>query len=95
MLWDLGVARRDMHDEVILRQRIAELDREFDQVLILERLDEGLVMLAENLCWTLKQVVTGKLNARSPERVQKLEGAGGGSLAISRLPSVYPLPGKT
>ena len=31
MLWDLGVARRDMHDEVILRQRIAELDREFDQ----------------------------------------------------------------
>ena len=32
MLWDLGVARRDMHDEVILRQRIAELDREFDQV---------------------------------------------------------------
>ena len=79
----------------------------FFQVLILERLDEGLVMLAENLCWTLKQVVTGKLNARSPERVQKLEGAsrwdpgvsnlkqaGGGSLALSRLPSVYPLPGK-
>ena len=31
MLWDLGGARRDMHDEVILRQRIAELDREFDQ----------------------------------------------------------------
>ena len=47
----------------------------FFQVLILERLDEGLVMLAENLCWTLKQVVTGKLNARSPGRVQKLEGA--------------------
>ena len=31
MLWDLGVARRDMLDEDILRQRIAELDREFDQ----------------------------------------------------------------
>ena len=44
------------------------------QVLILERLDEGLVMLADNLCWPLKQVVTSKLNARSPERVQKLEG---------------------
>ena len=44
------------------------------QVLILERLDEGLVMLADNLCWPLKQVVTGKLNARSPDRVQKLKG---------------------
>ena len=68
----------------------------FPQVLILERLNEGLVMLADNLCWPLKQVVTGKLNARSPDRVEKLEGAsrwvqgvsnlkqaGGGSLAIS------------
>ena len=44
------------------------------QVLILERLDEGLVMLADSLCWPLKQVVTGKLNARSPDRVQKLKG---------------------
>ena len=40
----------------------------------MERLDEGLVMLADNLCWPLKQVVTGKLNARSPDRVQKLKG---------------------
>ena len=47
----------------------------FPQVLILERLDEGLVMLADSLCWPLKQVLTGKLNARSPDRVQKLEGA--------------------
>ena len=31
MLWDLGVARRDRYDEDILRQRIDELDREFDQ----------------------------------------------------------------
>ena len=31
MLWDLGVARRDMHDEVILRHRIDELDKEFDK----------------------------------------------------------------
>ena len=31
MLWDLGIDRRDMHDDVILRQRIDELDKEFDQ----------------------------------------------------------------
>ena len=31
MLWDLGIDRRDMHDDVILKQRIDELDEEFDQ----------------------------------------------------------------
>ena len=108
MLWDLGVARRDMLDEDILRQRIAELDREFDQarcwfcllitwdksqVLILEKLDEGLVMLADNLCWPLKQVVTGKLNARSPDRVQKLEGAARWVPRVSNLSDRWWQPG--
>ena len=60
----------------------------FPQVLILERFDEGLVMLADNLCWPLKQVVTGKLNARSPDRVQKLEGASRWVPGVSNLRQV-------
>ena len=63
------------------------------QVLILERLDEGLVMLADNLCWTLKQVVTSKLNARTPDRVQKLEGAARWVSGVSNLLDRWWQPG--
>ena len=42
------------NDEV--KAKVESLDQEFDQVLLLDHLDEGLVMMAENLCWSLKQV---------------------------------------
>ena len=55
-LWDLGLEVDKMREERDVRAKVQSLEQEFDQVLILEHLDQGLVMMAESLCWSLRQV---------------------------------------
>ena len=55
-LYDLGLDPGDMFENDQVKSKIVSLDEEFHQVLLLEHLDEGLVMMAENLCWSLNQV---------------------------------------
>ena len=52
--------------------KIQQLETEFDQVLILEHLDEGLVLLSHSLCWPLEKVQHAALNARKKGSTQKL-----------------------
>ena len=44
-----------------------QVESDFDLVLILERLDESLVLLADKLCWSLQDVATLKINQRYKE----------------------------
>jgi hypothetical protein len=37
------------------------------QVMIAERFDESMVLLADVLCWPLEKVVSLKVNARKPQ----------------------------
>ena len=73
MLFDLGVEPDQMKTDWRMTNVISQLDWQFDQVasssrwtiarmqvLILEKLSEGLVLLAHSLCWSLDQV-QGKL----------------------------------
>ena len=55
-LYDLGLDPGDMFENDQVKSKIVSLDEEFHQVLLLEHLDESLVMMAENLCWSLHQV---------------------------------------
>ena len=55
-LWDLGLSPESMYEDQDVKDKIKQLDDEFDQVLILEKMDEGLIVMAEALCWSLHQV---------------------------------------
>ena len=41
---------------------IKEVDENFKLVMIMERLDEGLIILSKMLCWDIDQLVNFKLN---------------------------------
>ena len=55
-LWDLGLEIEKMGEDQDVKDKIMSLDDELDQVLILEKMDESLVLLAQSLCWSLRQV---------------------------------------
>ena len=63
-LYDLGLDTEEMLEKEDVIMKIQSLDQEFDQVLILERLEESLVMMADSLCWSLAQVRFIQLNSR-------------------------------
>lgn len=71
-LRDLGVPEEQLANRTAVALRVGELEREFDQVLVLERLEEGLVLAAAALCWPLHMVVARRMNAREPARVVRL-----------------------
>ena len=58
-LYDLGLNPEEMFEQENVLRKIQSLDQEFDQVLILEKLEESLVLMAQSLCWTLDQVSCG------------------------------------
>jgi hypothetical protein len=60
-------------DPEIIQQRIEQLDDQFELVLIAERMEESLVLLADRLCWPLEYVTHLDLNVRKPERTVQLE----------------------
>ena len=55
-LWDLGLELSKMGEDQDVKDKIMSLDDELDQVLILENMDESLVLMAQSLCWSLRQV---------------------------------------
>ena len=71
-LYDLGLDTEEMFEQEDVIRKIESLDQEFDQVLILERLEESLVLMAQSLCWTLDQVRFVQLNSRQKDFVTSL-----------------------
>ena len=49
---------------LLLQKRIQELQKELDFVLLADRFDESMVLLASKLCWPLEYVRSLKINAR-------------------------------
>ena len=69
MAFDLGISVSEFDSEPqIIYQRIKQLDNQFMLVMIAERMDESLVLLADLLCWPLERVVYLVLNVRKPEK---------------------------
>ena len=46
------------------QKQISRIDEEFDFVLLSERFEESMVLLASKLCWPLDLVKSLKVNAR-------------------------------
>ncbi|XP_044097984.1 galactose-3-O-sulfotransferase 2 [Neovison vison] len=77
MWFDLGFdndARAD--DEGYVRARLADVERQFQLVLIAEHFDESMVLLRRALRWRLDDVVTFRLNSRSARNVVPLTAVG-------------------
>ena len=58
---------RRMEDQEEIDRMILQVDLQFDLVMLQDRFDESLVLLADVLCWDLKDVVTLTLNSRANE----------------------------
>lgn len=56
----------------VMEKKIQKLDDEFDLVLVAERMEESLVLLADRLCWPLEYVTHLDLNVRKPEKTVRL-----------------------
>ena len=65
MLWDLGMRpNKDLEDVHKVQKKIQALQTEFDLVMIAERMDESLVLLADLMCWSLDDVAYITQNKR-------------------------------
>ncbi|XP_023339078.1 galactosylceramide sulfotransferase isoform X2 [Eurytemora carolleeae] len=71
-LFDLGVPRDSLENNALVKEKIKEFDKQFDLVLIAEHFDEGLVLLADKLCWDLRDVRYLRQNARKLEFVSDI-----------------------
>eukprot|EP00090_Calanus_glacialis_P043574 TRINITY_DN7717_c0_g1_i3.p1 TRINITY_DN7717_c0_g1~~TRINITY_DN7717_c0_g1_i3.p1 ORF type:complete len:421 (-),score=144.99 TRINITY_DN7717_c0_g1_i3:79-1341(-) len=80
LLWDLGMPHSDMEDDQKVSEKISELDKQFDFVLLAEHFDESLVLLARLLCWDLSEVRYLKQNARKVEKVSNITAEARGQL---------------
>ncbi|TRY61264.1 hypothetical protein TCAL_07456 [Tigriopus californicus] len=63
-LWDLGLNDTAMENRTLVMQKIRDLDRQMDLVLIMERFDESLVLLSDLLCWPIDELSYLKQNER-------------------------------
>ncbi len=52
------------HLDLAAEETVRALEREFSVVLLAERMEESLVLLAHQLCWPLHNMVAFKKNAR-------------------------------
>ncbi len=64
MLWDFGLEAKFFDDEEAVRRKIAEIESEFDLILIAERFDESMLLLRDFLCLNFEDVTYLKLNSR-------------------------------
>ena len=68
LLWDLGMEREESGNATLVEEKIRQVGEQFDLVMITERFDESMVLLADLLCWPLEDV----LYIRQNERLDKL-----------------------
>ncbi|OCT59449.1 galactose-3-O-sulfotransferase 4 [Xenopus laevis] len=62
--FDLGLNSDTPFNVSLARAEVREIDRVFHLVLLSEYFDESMVLLKEELCWDLDDVVNFKLNSR-------------------------------
>ena len=62
--YDFGVRANQLNNLSAVKEKMAEIEKDFDLILIAEYFDESLVLLADHLCWNLEDMVYLKLNSR-------------------------------
>jgi hypothetical protein len=64
----MGLSPEIFDDEIAITEEIERLDREFDLVMVANRMEESMVLLKHLLNWPLENVVHLNLNRRKPEK---------------------------
>ena len=59
-LVEFGLGLDSLYDQAAVKRKIGEVDAQFDLVMIAERFDESMVLMADLLCWDLADVVNLK-----------------------------------
>ncbi len=72
MLYDFGMTATSMENRTAVLAKIAQLDAEMDLAMTAERFDEGLVLLADKLCWPLEDVAYLKKNHRRDKDISEI-----------------------
>jgi len=72
MLHDMGLTEKSMDNIELVDRKIEQVDQGFDLVLIAERFQESIVLMKDELCWDVSDVVNLKLNARQEHRKSSL-----------------------
>ncbi|KAG8431564.1 hypothetical protein GDO86_018164, partial [Hymenochirus boettgeri] len=78
MWFDLGFNHNAPFTEDLASEGVRSVEKTFNLVLIAEYFDESMILLKEELCWELDDVVTFKLNSRAkptqlePEDIKRL-----------------------
>ncbi|XP_045120910.1 galactose-3-O-sulfotransferase 4-like isoform X2 [Portunus trituberculatus] len=63
MSWDFGMSLQDMGNLTAAHELVRRADAQFGLVLVAERMDESLVLLAKYLCWELRDVLVLQINS--------------------------------
>lgn len=64
MSFDLGLEPKDFEEIELIRNFIFSLEKDFDLVLLMEYFDESLILLKQQFCWSLEDVLYLKHNSR-------------------------------
>ncbi|GAB1611193.1 galactosylceramide sulfotransferase-like [Argonauta hians] len=70
MSYDFGMAPEAFKNKTAIRNYIQTLDDDFDFVMILEYFEESLILLRRYLCWTMKDIISLKLNSRKTDATE-------------------------
>ncbi|CAI9733251.1 galactose-3-O-sulfotransferase 2-like isoform X3 [Octopus vulgaris] len=63
MSFDLGLDSKDFYNVTSIDQFIANIDRDFDLILLMEYFDESMILLRRWLCWDMSDIIYIKKNA--------------------------------
>lgn len=72
MLFDLGVKVHSQLTTEEIINAIKIIDKQFDMVIISERIDESLILLKERLCWDFSDIVYLTKNSRLPTNKKEM-----------------------
>lgn len=64
MLFDLGFDHKYDTDQVKIHQKVAEIEKDFHLILIVEYFDESLIVLKKLLCWEFDDIFYLRKNTR-------------------------------
>lgn len=71
--FDLGLDSEDFENRTTVQNFIKHIDKVFDLVMIVERLDESLILLKDLMCWTFDDVLAFHHNKRNPDFVKSMD----------------------
>ena len=70
ILWDLGID--DTENKTDIREKIKEVENSFNLIMMVERFEESLILMKNELCWDYTDITSLKLNGRVDDVKTKL-----------------------